>query len=68
MEVTPGDDYKPDIWEEYKEILSASGEPFSIGHLERFAFYDRAKTSFAVIASGEEALYANIILKKGVVR
>ncbi|NLU28542.1 MAG: L-fucose mutarotase [Bacteroidales bacterium] len=68
MEVTPGDDYKPDVWEEYKEILSASGEPFSIGHLERFAFYDRAKTTFAVIASGEEALYANIILKKGVVR
>lgn len=68
MKVVSGDDYKPDIWEDYKEILDASGEPFSIGYLERFAFYDRAKTSFAVIATGEEALYANIILKKGVVR
>ncbi|HRU12402.1 MAG TPA: RbsD/FucU domain-containing protein, partial [Dysgonamonadaceae bacterium] len=35
---------------------------------ERFAFYERAKTAFAVLASGEEALYANIILKKGVVK
>lgn len=68
MEVAPDDDYKPNIWEDYKEILRTSGEPFSVGYLERFAFYDRAKTSFAVIATGEEALYANIILKKGVVK
>lgn len=67
MEVVPGDDYKPEIWEEYKQILSASGEPHTIGYIERFAFYERAKQSFAVIASGEEALYANVILKKGVV-
>lgn len=68
MEVTPGDDYKPEIWEDYKAILDASGEPFSIGYLERFDFYERAKKAYAVVATGEEALYANIILKKGVVR
>jgi L-fucose mutarotase len=34
--------------------------------IERFAFYERAKEAFAVIATGEEALYGNIILKKGV--
>ena len=67
MEVVPGDDYKPEIWEEYKQILTASGEPHNIRYIERFAFYERAKQSFAVIASGEEALYANVILKKGVV-
>lgn len=67
MEVVPGDDYKPEIWEEYKDILNASGEPHNVGYIERFAFYERAKKSFAVIATGEEALYANIILKKGVV-
>ena len=67
MEVMPGDDYKPEIWDEYKAILQRSGEPHQIGYIERFAFYERAKQSFAVIASGEEALYANIILKKGVV-
>ena len=35
--------------------------------IERFAFYDRAKAAFAVVATGETSLYANIILKKGVI-
>ncbi|WP_298650463.1 L-fucose mutarotase [uncultured Proteiniphilum sp.] len=68
MEIVPGDDYKPGIWDDYKAILQNSGEPYSINYLERFAFYERAKRSYAVIATGEEALYANIILKKGVVK
>lgn len=68
MEVVDGDDYIPEIWDNYKEILVKSGEPFTIGYIERFAFYERARKSYAVIATGEEALYANIILKKGVVK
>jgi len=68
MEVVPGDDYRPVIWEEYKTILHQSGEPHSIGYLERFAFYERAREAYAVVATGEQALYANIILKKGVVK
>lgn len=68
MEVVPGDDYQPEIWNEYEAILLSSGESFTVGYIERFAFYERAKKSYAVIASGEEALYANIILKKGVVK
>lgn len=68
MEVVPGDDYQPEIWNEYEAILQSSGESFTVGYIERFAFYERAKKSYAVIASGEEALYANIILKKGVVK
>jgi L-fucose mutarotase len=35
--------------------------------IERFAFYERSSKAYAVIASGETSLYANIILKKGVV-
>ena len=68
MEVVPGDDYQPEVWEEYNNILEQSGEAFEIGYIERFTFYERAKKAFAVVASGEEALYANIILKKGVVK
>ncbi len=68
MEIVPGDDYKPEIWEEYKAILNASGEKHNIQFIERFAFYKKAKEAFAVIATGEEALYANIILQKGVVK
>jgi L-fucose mutarotase len=68
MEVVPGDNVKPVIWEEYKKIIVESKEPFKeFEHIERFAFYERAKKAYAVIATSESALYANIILKKGVV-
>ena len=68
MAVTPGDNTKPVIWDEYKRIIIESKEPFKEFELiERFAFYERAKKAYAVIASSESALYANIILKKGVV-
>ncbi len=67
MAVVPGDKTKPTIWEEYRKIIRASGEKFSdFEFVERFAFYERAKKAYAVVASGEKALYANIILKKGV--
>ena len=39
-----------------------------IEYIERFAFYERAKQSYCIVATGESALYANIILKKGVVK
>ena len=68
MEVVPGDNVKPTIWEEYKEIIKKhEPETNNIEHVERFAFYERAKKAYAIIATGESALYANIILKKGVV-
>jgi L-fucose mutarotase len=37
-----------------------------VERVERFAFYDRAKTAYAVVMTGETAKYGNIILKKGV--
>ena len=39
----------------------------AIGQIERFAFYEEAKKVYAIIATGESALYANIMLQKGVV-
>ena len=69
MEVVPGDDVKPVIWEEYKKIIDKHDpENNKIEHMERFAFYERAKKAYAIVATGEGALYANIILKKGVVK
>ena len=69
MEVVPGDTVKTPIWDKYREILE-EGEPGFTGlsKTERFAFYERTKKAYAVIATGEAALYANIILKKGVVK
>ncbi len=69
MAVVPGDKTKPTIWEEYRKVIKSSGEKFSdFEFVERFAFYDRAKKAYAVIATSEAALYANIILKKGVIK
>lgn len=69
MEVVQGDPVVPTIWDEYKEIINKyEPENCKIEMIERFAFYERAKTAYAVVATGEEAIYANIILKKGVVK
>lgn len=69
MMVVPGDPYKPIIWDEYRTILNQHEKGFTdFDYIERFAFYERAKKSYAVLASGEMALYANIILKKGVIK
>lgn len=38
-----------------------------IAVIERYKFYNRADNVFFIIATSERALYANIILKKGVV-
>ncbi|MBN1507735.1 MAG: L-fucose mutarotase [Sedimentisphaerales bacterium] len=67
MAVVPGDKAKPTIWEQYRKIITASGEQFSeFEFVERFAFYERAQDAYAVVATSEKALYANVILKKGV--
>lgn len=67
MSVVPGDDTKPTIWEQYRQIVQRSGEKFSdFEFVERFAFYERARQAYAVVATSEKALYANVILKKGV--
>lgn len=58
---------KPPIWAEYEEIVKANEGEKKFELEERFAFYERAKKAYAVVATGETAIYANIILKKGVV-
>lgn len=68
MEVTPGDAYKPIIWEDYKRIIEDKEGTHQLELVERFAFYERSKKAYAIVATGEQALYANIILKKGVVK
>lgn len=69
MEVMPGDTVETPIWDTYEEIVAKHDERggAAIGHIERFAFYDEAKTAYAIIATSEKALYANIMLQKGVV-
>ncbi|XP_024153432.1 fucose mutarotase [Oryzias melastigma] len=54
------------VWETYSHLLSQAGSESPLEKVERFAFYERAKKSYAVVATGETALYGNLILKKGV--
>ena len=68
MQVVPGDSAQTPIWSRYGQIIAERAglqDPFE--QVERFAFYERAKQAYAVVATGESALYANLILKKGVV-
>lgn len=69
MEVMPGDDVETPIWDTYKEIIQNHDNrgAETVGTIERFKFYDEAKKAYAIIATGEKALYANVILQKGVV-
>lgn len=70
MQVMPGDNVETPIWDEYKEIITKHDErgEKAIGQTERFAFYEETKTAYAIIATSESALYANIMLQKGVVK
>lgn len=69
MQVMPGDDVETPIWDTYKDIVEKYNEKGTsvIGNVERFAFYEEATKAYAIIATGERALYANIMLQKGVV-
>lgn len=69
MAPVPGDNVETPIWQDYAAVLNDSeGDAVRMEQIERFAFYERAKKAYAVIATGESALYANLILKKGVIK
>lgn len=68
MQVVSGDSARTPIWSEYAtaiERYAGMTDPFE--YVDRFSFYERARKAHAIVATGERALYANIILKKGVI-
>ena len=67
MQKCEGDSADVSIWQEYEAILKKYEPQAKVSFEERFAYYERAKKAFAVVATGEEKQYANIILKKGCV-
>ncbi|SEC27879.1 L-fucose mutarotase [Rhizobiales bacterium GAS188] len=50
-----------------KEIDAAEGKSWPMGSIERFAFYERAKTAYCVVRTGERRFYGCFIFKKGVI-
>ncbi len=69
MQKVKGDTVETPIWEEFAEIIEKNDSRGreAITNIERFSFYEEAKKSYLIIATSEKALYANIILQKGVV-
>ena len=58
------------VWDTYKEIIAKhdSRGAKAVGNIDRFDFYDEAKDCYCILQSGETAIYANIILQKGVIK
>lgn len=69
MEKVKGDIVETPIWSVFEDIVSKYDDRGKevVGFTERFQFYEDAKKAYLIIATSEKALYANIMLQKGVV-
>ncbi len=68
MAVLPNDPYVPTIWEEYRKIIGKYEKDGAREvAIDKYEFYERASKAYAVVTTSETELYANIIIKKGVV-
>ena len=68
MQVVGEPDAVPEAVTDFQRIIQeTAANPAKIQTLERFAFYERAASAFAIVQTGERRLYGNIILKKGVI-
>jgi L-fucose mutarotase len=67
MAPVAGDSLDQPLMAAYADVIERrSPGTAPAAQIERFAFYERAKSAFAVVMTGETVKYGNIILKKGV--
>ncbi|MDR1734309.1 MAG: fucose isomerase [Oscillospiraceae bacterium] len=59
----------PVVWAQFKEIITRreGAERANMEPVERFAFYERARNAYAIVASSDPVKYGNILIKKGIV-
>ena len=68
MEVVDKPDEVPAVQAEVqREIDRAEGRSSPMGSIERFAFYERARQSYCIIATGERRFYGCFVFQKGVI-
>lgn len=67
MQVVGEADTVPPAVAQFTEVLAHHGHS-APGPVERYAFYERAANAFVIVATGDTRTYANILLKKGLVR
>jgi L-fucose mutarotase len=67
MAPVEGDVVDPNVEKRYRGVIDKHwpGTP-AIAQVDRFAFYEQAKDSFAIVQTGDTKTYANVIIKKGV--
>ena len=67
MEVVGAPQELPPVQQEVQAIVDrAFGKPLPLAGVERMAFYEQARNSFAVVATSEKRHYGCFLLKKGV--
>jgi L-fucose mutarotase len=67
MQAVPGDFLDPAVEDQYMAVVHRhvpGARPPA--RVERYSFYERAKTTFAIVMTGETCKYGNLLLKKGV--
>jgi L-fucose mutarotase len=68
MEVVQDPDQIPEVQQQFQKVIDQEeGKHWPLGRIERYAFYERAKNAYAIIATGELRPYGCILVKKGVV-
>ena len=71
MDLTPADKQRglpaPEAWADYVRVLQTRWPAITLGKIDRFDFYARAREAYAVIQTGEERIYGNLLLTKGIV-
>jgi len=68
MAVVGDPDQVPEPVRDFQPVLNAAaGHAVRIERLEQFAFYERARRAFAIVATGDARKYANIIVAKGII-
>lgn len=71
MQLSPEEEGKVDtpIWDTYEKIVEDYDKrgKDAIGQIERFQYYEEARKAYAIVATGESAIYANVMLQKGIV-
>ncbi len=67
MQVVDDAEAVPDVCRQFQDLVERRAPGQKVGSIERFAFYERAKETFATVATSEQRLYGNLILKKGII-
>jgi L-fucose mutarotase len=68
MAVVGEPDRREPVMDAFDEVIGRHEPGMKLALIERFAFYERVRSGFAVVQTGESRLYGNVILKKGVIR